>query len=128
MADWRNWGLDIKGTGGETADLGDLVRTVVVDSTVVCRMRRDEVIDNARQSVADSPMDGRLVAIALDTKGPEIRTGMLADSSVSTVTLVKGATLTASKNFYNGLQGSLEVATAQDKIVWANGAVWYRKH
>ena len=53
MADWRNWGLDIKGTGGETADLGDLVRTVVVDSTVVCRMRRDEVIDNARIQAGD---------------------------------------------------------------------------
>ena len=42
-----------KGTGGETADLGDLVRTVVVDSTVVCRMRRDEVIDNARIQAGD---------------------------------------------------------------------------
>ena len=53
MADWRKWGLDVKGTGGETADLGDLVRTVVVDSTVVCRMRRDEVIDNARIQAGD---------------------------------------------------------------------------
>lgn len=40
-------GLEIILTGGETADVGDLVRTVIVDSTVVCRMRRDEVIDNA---------------------------------------------------------------------------------
>lgn len=53
MAEWRKWGLDIKGTGGETADLGDLVRTVVVDSTVVCRMRRNEVIDNARIQAGD---------------------------------------------------------------------------
>ena len=53
MAEWRQWGLDVKGTGGETADLGDLVRTVVVDSTVVCRMRRDEVIDNARIQAGD---------------------------------------------------------------------------
>lgn len=43
-----NWGIDILLTGGETADLGDLVRTVVVDSTVTTRMRRDEVIDNAQ--------------------------------------------------------------------------------
>jgi phosphoribosylformylglycinamidine cyclo-ligase len=44
----RNHGLGIISTGGETADLGDLVRTVVVDSTVVSRMKRKDVIDNAR--------------------------------------------------------------------------------
>ncbi|WP_306642471.1 AIR synthase related protein [Sanyastnella coralliicola] len=43
----RSQGIGIKSTGGETADVGDLVRTIIVDSTVVCRMRRDEVIDNA---------------------------------------------------------------------------------
>lgn len=53
MAEWRKWGLDVRGTGGETADLGDLVRTVVVDSTVVCRMRRDQVIDNANIQAGD---------------------------------------------------------------------------
>lgn len=40
-------GIGIKSAGGETADVGDLVRTVIVDSTVTCRMRRDEVINNA---------------------------------------------------------------------------------
>ncbi len=40
-------GVEIVSTGGETADVGDLVRTIIVDSTVVARMRRDEVIDNA---------------------------------------------------------------------------------
>jgi phosphoribosylformylglycinamidine cyclo-ligase len=40
-------GVHIRTTGGETADVGDLVRTIIVDSTVVCRMRRDEVIDNS---------------------------------------------------------------------------------
>ncbi len=44
----RHYGLQIVGTGGETADLGDLVRTVVVDSTVVSRMKRSNVIDNSR--------------------------------------------------------------------------------
>ncbi len=39
-------GIDIRSTGGETADVGDLVRTLIVDSTVVCRMKRDEVISN----------------------------------------------------------------------------------
>ncbi len=48
LEELRGLGIDIRSTGGETADLGDLVRTVVVDSTVVARMRRDEVIDNSR--------------------------------------------------------------------------------
>jgi phosphoribosylformylglycinamidine cyclo-ligase len=43
----RNNGLDIQSTGGETADVGDLVRTVIVDSTVTCRMARKDVIDNS---------------------------------------------------------------------------------
>lgn len=44
----RNNGLNIISTGGETADVGDLVRTIIVDSTVTTRMKRSEVIDNAR--------------------------------------------------------------------------------
>jgi phosphoribosylformylglycinamidine cyclo-ligase len=40
-------GIGIYSTGGETADVGDLVRTIIVDSTVTCRMKRSEVIDNA---------------------------------------------------------------------------------
>ncbi|MDA0912360.1 MAG: AIR synthase-related protein [Bacteroidetes bacterium] len=47
LAELRSYGIDIQSTGGETADVGDLVRTIIVDSTVVARMRRDEVIDNA---------------------------------------------------------------------------------
>ncbi len=43
----RQRGVSVYGTGGETADVGDLVRTIIVDSTVTCRMRRDQVIDNA---------------------------------------------------------------------------------
>ncbi len=43
----RDNGMNIRSTGGETADLGDLVRTIVVDSTVTSRMKRSEVIDNA---------------------------------------------------------------------------------
>ena len=44
----RGLGIGIRSTGGETADVGDLVRTVIVDSTVVARVRRTDVIDNAR--------------------------------------------------------------------------------
>jgi len=47
MAELREMGIGIYGTGGETADVGDLVRTIIVDSTVTCRMKRADVIDNA---------------------------------------------------------------------------------
>ncbi len=47
MEELRGMGIGIYGTGGETADVGDLVRTIVVDSTVTCRMRRSDVVDNA---------------------------------------------------------------------------------
>ena len=47
LADLRRLGVNIISTGGETADVGDLVRTIIVDSTVTCRMRRADVIDNA---------------------------------------------------------------------------------
>ncbi len=43
----KTYGVNIYTTGGETADVGDLVRTIIVDSTVTARMRKDEVIDNA---------------------------------------------------------------------------------
>lgn len=53
LARMRELGINIRSTGGETADVGDLVRTIIVDSTVVCRMRRDEVVDNARITAGD---------------------------------------------------------------------------
>jgi phosphoribosylformylglycinamidine cyclo-ligase len=46
LAELRNAGMGIYSTGGETADVGDLVRTIIVDSTVTCRMKRDDVISN----------------------------------------------------------------------------------
>lgn len=46
-------GVPCRMTGGETADVGDLVRTIIVDSTVVCRLRRDAVIDAARMAPGD---------------------------------------------------------------------------
>ena len=49
----RSYGVEIYSTGGETADVGDLVRTVTVNSTVIARMRRDEVIDNANIQAGD---------------------------------------------------------------------------
>ena len=47
MQELRDMGIGIYGTGGETADVGDLVRTIIVDSTVTCRMKRSDIIDNA---------------------------------------------------------------------------------
>ncbi|MBO7139273.1 MAG: phosphoribosylformylglycinamidine cyclo-ligase [Prevotella sp.] len=47
LAELREMGVGIWPTGGETADVGDLVRTIIVDSTVTCRMKRSDVIDNA---------------------------------------------------------------------------------
>lgn len=48
LAELRDAGIGIYSTGGETADVGDLVRTIIVDSTVTCRMNREEVISNHR--------------------------------------------------------------------------------
>jgi phosphoribosylformylglycinamidine cyclo-ligase len=53
LAMLREHGLNVRSTGGETADLGDLVRTVVVDSTVTSRMKREDVIDNANIRAGD---------------------------------------------------------------------------
>lgn len=47
LTELRGMGIGVYATGGETADVGDLVRTIIVDSTVTCRMKRSEVIDNA---------------------------------------------------------------------------------
>ncbi len=47
LADLRKLGVGIYSTGGETADVGDLVRTIIVDSTVTCRMKRSDVVNNA---------------------------------------------------------------------------------
>ena len=53
LEDLRNLGVSVYSTGGETADVGDLVRTIIVDSTVTCRMKRADVIDNANISEGD---------------------------------------------------------------------------
>lgn len=49
----RGHGISIYSTGGETADTGDIVRTLIVDATVTCRMPRSQVIDNARIQAGD---------------------------------------------------------------------------
>jgi phosphoribosylformylglycinamidine cyclo-ligase len=53
IADLKKFGITIHSTGGETADVGDLVRTIIVDSTVTARMKRSDVIDNANIQAGD---------------------------------------------------------------------------
>ena len=62
LADLRKEGLDIRSTGGETADVGDLVRTIIVDSTVVARMACKDVVDNGNIAAGD-------VVVALASHG-----------------------------------------------------------
>ncbi|MGY6650507.1 AIR synthase related protein [Wenyingzhuangia sp. IMCC45574] len=53
LAELKGYGVSIHSTGGETADVGDLVRTIIVDSTVTARMKRSNVIDNANIKAGD---------------------------------------------------------------------------
>ncbi|MGJ8684620.1 MAG: AIR synthase related protein [Nonlabens sp.] len=53
IADLKKHGVEIISTGGETADVGDLVRTIIVDSTVTARMKRSDVVDNANIKAGD---------------------------------------------------------------------------
>ncbi|TKC65644.1 phosphoribosylformylglycinamidine cyclo-ligase [Pedobacter hiemivivus] len=53
LADLRSQGISIYSTGGETADVGDLVRTIIVDSTVTCRIERDKIISNDNIQAGD---------------------------------------------------------------------------
>jgi len=74
LEELRNFGIGIWSAGGETADLGDLVRTVVVDSTVVARMRRSEVISNNKIRPGDIIMG--LASYGQTTYEKEYNSGM----------------------------------------------------
>jgi phosphoribosylformylglycinamidine cyclo-ligase len=84
----RDHGIEIYSTGGETADVGDLVRTVIVDSTVIARMRRDQVISNDRFRQVTSlsgwprsdrqPTKGSITAAWVATALPRPRHDVLA--------------------------------------------------
>ncbi len=65
LSEMRKMGVGIFPTGGETADVGDLVRTIIVDSTVTCRMKRSDVIDNANIRPGD-------VIVGLSSSGKAI--------------------------------------------------------
>lgn len=53
LSELRSYGVNAYSTGGETADVGDLVRTIIVDSTVTCRLKRKDVINNANIAAGD---------------------------------------------------------------------------
>ena len=53
LEELREMGVGVYATGGETADVGDLVRTIIVDSTVSCRMKRKDIVDNANIAAGD---------------------------------------------------------------------------
>ena len=67
LAELREMGIGIYPTGGETADVGDLVRTIIVDSTVTCRMKRSDVIDNANLRPGD------VIVVVLQPVRPPMR-------------------------------------------------------
>ncbi len=70
----RNQGIGIYSTGGETADVGDLVRTIIVDSTVVCRMKREDVISN--HTIQDGDVIVGLASFGQATYETEYNGGM----------------------------------------------------
>lgn len=74
LQELRAHGVNIYSTGGETADVGDLVRTIIVDSTVTCRMRRADVIDNA--NIADGDVIVGLASYGQATYETEYNGGM----------------------------------------------------
>ncbi len=107
LAEMRNLGIGIWSTGGETADVGDLVRTIIVDSTVICRMKRSEVIDNARIQAGD-------VIVGLSSSGKasyekEYNGGMGSNGLTSARhdVLDKSYAAAYPESFDNGLHDSL---------------------
>ena len=76
LEELRSFGLSIHSTGGETADVGDLVRTIIVDSTVVARMKKSEVISNKNIKPGDAiigpPPPGTAVAPVEGMFGPNV--------------------------------------------------------
>ncbi|WP_299440050.1 AIR synthase related protein [uncultured Aquimarina sp.] len=74
LEELKSFGVTIHSTGGETADVGDLVRTIIVDSTVTARMKRDDVIDNA--NIKDGDVIVGLASFGQATYEKEYNGGM----------------------------------------------------
>tara|TARA_R110002072_G_scaffold266303_1_gene425159 strand:+ start:1845 stop:3008 length:1164 start_codon:yes stop_codon:yes gene_type:complete len=74
LADLRSQGIGINSTGGETADVGDLVRTIIVDSTVIARMKREDVVSN--HTIQDGDVIVGLASFGQATYETEYNGGM----------------------------------------------------
>ena len=74
LEEYKKFGVNIFSTGGETADVGDLVRTIIVDSTVVGRMKRSDVIDNS--NIKDGNVIIGLSSFGISTYENEYNGGM----------------------------------------------------
>ncbi|HIP32107.1 MAG TPA: phosphoribosylformylglycinamidine cyclo-ligase [Crocinitomicaceae bacterium] len=74
LTDLRSQGIGINSTGGETADVGDLVRTIIVDSTVVARMKREDVVSN--HTIQDGDVIVGLASFGQATYETEYNGGM----------------------------------------------------
>ncbi len=86
LADLRSMGINIYSTGGETADVGDIVRTIIVDSTVTCRMKRSDIISNH------------------NIKAGDVIVGLASDGQANY------------ENFYNGGMGSNGLTSARHDV------------
>ncbi len=69
LAELRDLGVNAYSTGGETADVGDLVRTIIVDSTVTCRMKRKDVISNGKDVISNGNIRPGDVIVGLSSYG-----------------------------------------------------------
>ena len=69
LAKMCKYGINIRSTGGETADVGDVVRTIIVDSTVTCRMKRKDVVDEKIKAGNPSTGSGQVVIVGLASFG-----------------------------------------------------------
>jgi phosphoribosylformylglycinamidine cyclo-ligase len=107
VCELQQYGINIYTTGGETADVGDLVRTIIVDSTVTCRMKRSDVIDNAN-IVAGDVIVG-LSSCGKATYESEYNGGMGSNGLTSARHDVFGKYLAAKypESFDNGIDDSL---------------------
>lgn len=122
LSQMRSYGVNIISTGGETADVGDLVRTIIVDSTVTARMRRSDVINNANiregdvivglasygQSTYETQYNGGMGSNGLTSARHDVFTHALADEFPESYdhAVPEELVFSGSKNLTDAVEGS----------------------